>query len=85
MPRGTDYAVARTDCFAYKLTLSSIAKPQCEALNELECVKGNGECPFYKKRTSYLTDLLNRHGTDNIDFILNRYAKRKEQKEGPTE
>ena len=84
-------ALAKTDCFAYSIVVDDYISTQrvrakCSALEEdrgyasrgfLLCMKQ--ECPFYKKHSAYLEDLRNRHGTDDIEAILEEYKKSRQK------
>ena len=66
----------KSDCFAYIIRVGNyMSWGDCDALNELVCDKE--DCPFYKKRASWLRELKDIHGTIDLNRVLRDYAKSK--------
>lgn len=72
----------KEDCFACQdkhVFVKGImeTKKACMALNDALCERkrNNGKCPFYKTKDEWEQDMLNRHGTTDINAVVAAYQK----------
>ena len=72
----------REDCFACSEKNVFVMgvmerKHVCTALNEVLCEKkrNKGQCPFYKNREEWQRDMIERHGTIDLNAVVSSYQR----------
>ena len=73
---------ALDECFAYRATLMKNGswKERCEALNEMECKKKDGVCPFFKRQTQEVAELRRYNNCTDVEQAISEYARKQDRK-----
>lgn len=68
----------RKTCFAYKETPvpkhPEYSTADCTALKEMLCANGM-ECPFYKPKEQWGTEMIKTHGKRDLEKVCRAYAR----------